>query len=64
MRAKYIRSRNTDERLFGVWKRRFPIVGAKIKCKIENIQPIIVATAVLHNICRSFNVRQPADFIN
>ncbi|XP_047518574.1 putative nuclease HARBI1 isoform X2 [Pieris napi] len=60
----HIRTRNSIERLFGVWKRRFPIVGSKIRCKIDNIQPIIVATAVLHNICRAHNVKQPTDFVN
>lgn len=56
-----IRTRNTVERLFGLWKRRFPIIGTKVRSNIKNIQYIIVATAVLHNICRKLNVAQPPD---
>lgn len=58
-----IRTRNVIERLFGLWKRRFPIIGTKLRSKIKNIQYIIVATAVLHNICRQLNVPQPPDNI-
>lgn len=46
-----IRTRNAIERCFGVWKRRFPILALGIRLKTESIEAIIVATAVLHNIC-------------
>lgn len=45
-----IRTRNVIERLFGTWKRRFPVLSAGIRCKLEFAQMIIVACAVLHNI--------------
>lgn len=45
-----IRTRNVIERLFGVWKRRFPILSCGIRCKMELTQMIVVACAVLHNI--------------
>lgn len=47
-----IRTRNTVERTFGVWKRRFPVLSTMMRTKLETIQDVIVATAVLHNICR------------
>ncbi|CAI6375872.1 unnamed protein product [Macrosiphum euphorbiae] len=50
-----IRTRNTVERLFGVLKRRFPIISLGIKSSLELTQGIIVACAVLHNIARDFN---------
>ncbi|XP_050557727.1 putative nuclease HARBI1 isoform X1 [Spodoptera frugiperda] len=46
-----IRTRNVVERTFGVWKRRFPCIGSQLRVKLENVQPIIVSTAILHNIC-------------
>ncbi|XP_050563583.1 putative nuclease HARBI1 [Spodoptera frugiperda] len=46
-----IRTRNVVERTFGVWKRRFPCIGSQLRIKLENVQPIIVSTAILHNIC-------------
>ncbi|KAB0805305.1 hypothetical protein PPYR_02275 [Photinus pyralis] len=45
-----IRTRNTVERQYGVWKRRFPILKFGMRMKMENIMNIIAATAVLHNI--------------
>ncbi|CAH2088831.1 unnamed protein product [Euphydryas editha] len=41
----HIRTRNAKERLFGLWKRRFPIIGTKLRSKLDNVQYIIVATA-------------------
>lgn len=46
-----IRTRNSVERLFGVLKRRFPILAYGLRVKLETVLKIIVATAVLHNIC-------------
>ena len=45
-----IKTRNSVERTFGVWKRRFPIMALGMPFKLANVLPIIVATAVLHNI--------------
>ncbi|XP_031329103.1 putative nuclease HARBI1 [Photinus pyralis] len=46
----HIRTQNTIERLFGVWKRRFPVLAYGLRCKVETTLTIITATAVLHNI--------------
>lgn len=46
-----IRTRNVVERTFGVWKRRFPCIGSQLRVKIDNVQAIIVSTAILHNLC-------------
>ncbi|KAF5308421.1 hypothetical protein FQR65_LT18156 [Abscondita terminalis] len=45
----HIRTRNSIERLFGVWKRRFPILAYGCRLKLSTILTIIPATAVLHN---------------
>lgn len=50
-----IRTRNVIERVFGVWKRRFPILSLGIRCKIPFNQMIIVACAVLQNIAVDHN---------
>lgn len=54
-----IRLRNTVERSYGVWKRRFPILDTGINVKILSSQSIIVATAVLHKIACIFNEKVP-----
>jgi len=54
-----IRTRNTVERSYGVWKRRFPILATGINVKVSSSQSIIVATAVLHNIACNFGERMP-----
>lgn len=56
-----IRTRNVVERTFGVWKRRFPCVGSKLRVKLANVQAIIVSAAILHNICVDRNDRIPED---
>ena len=40
------------ERVFGQWKRRFPILSRGIRVKLETALSIIVATAVLFNISK------------
>ena len=44
------RTRNIIERLFGVWKRRFPILRNGLRTKLSTSLTIIVAVAILHNI--------------
>lgn len=53
------RTRNTVERSYGVWKRRFPILATGINIKTSSSQSIIVATAVLHNIACNFGEITP-----
>ncbi|XP_011883917.1 PREDICTED: putative nuclease HARBI1, partial [Vollenhovia emeryi] len=55
----HIRTRNIVERVFGVWKRRFPVLSLGMRVKMETVQDIIVATAVLHNIARNHNEEEP-----
>ncbi|KAE9528791.1 hypothetical protein AGLY_012366 [Aphis glycines] len=42
--------RNVVERVFGVWKRRFPVLAVGIRTKLSTSMKTIVATAVLYNI--------------
>lgn len=60
----HIRTRTIIERTFGIWKKRFPILSIGMKCNLEQVQDIVVATAVLHIICRSQNVPEPEVGIN
>lgn len=51
--AAHISTRNVVERFMGQWKRRFPCLWIGMRSrKLKTIQNIIVATAVLHNICK------------
>lgn len=67
----HIKTRNTIERIFGVWKRRFPVVALTMRLSLPKVQAVIIATAVLHNICRNNNLEEvpaevelpPADII-
>lgn len=54
-----IRTRNAVERVFGIWKRRFPVVAYGLRLKLETIMAIIVATTVLHNLARDMNEPEP-----
>lgn len=56
-----IRTRNPVERLFGCWKRRFPVLAIGLRVNVQNVFPIIVATAVLHNILRQAGEEMPPD---
>jgi hypothetical protein len=57
-----ISTRNTVERQYGVWKRRFPVLDLGIRSPyMLNIQAIITATAVLHNIALNHGNPEPAD---
>lgn len=61
--SAHIRTRNIIERVFGVWKRRFPISSTWMKLQLKTIQTVIVATAVLHNIARNENDEDPPEEI-
>ncbi|XP_064478311.1 putative nuclease HARBI1 isoform X1 [Ornithodoros turicata] len=52
----HIKTRNSIERAFGVWKRMFPCLTKKLATKLETTVAIITATAVLYNICRKRNL--------
>jgi len=53
----HIRTRNTVERQYGLWKRRFPVLSKGMSQNVEAVLNIIVATAVLHNI--AIDMREP-----
>ena len=46
----HIRTRITIERMFGQWKRRFPILKYGLRMKLSKVPHIIIAAAVLHNM--------------
>lgn len=54
------RSRNVVERVMGQWKKRFPClwIGMRFR-KLDSVLNVIVATAVLHNICKMRNEEEP-----
>nr|CAI5856471.1 unnamed protein product [Callosobruchus analis] len=54
-----IHTKNSIERVFGIWKRRFPVVAYGIRLKIETVLVIIVATTVLHNMARDMHEPNP-----
>lgn len=53
-----IRTRSCVERSYCVWKRRFPILSLGVRLNFKKVEGIIVATAVLHNICCMNNERE------
>lgn len=57
----HVRSRNCIERLFGVWKRRFPVLALGIRLKLETTKSLIEACAVLHNIAVEMREAYPID---
>lgn len=54
----HIRTRNVVERSYGI-RKRFPILRLEMRVKLETIQSIIVATAILHNIALTMNDEEP-----
>lgn len=48
--SAHIQKRNTIERTFGVWKRRFSCLSLQFRTKLNTTLSVIVATAVLHNM--------------
>lgn len=46
----HVLARNTVERQYGLWKRRFPCLSVGLRTDMENTMTIIIATAVLHNL--------------
>ncbi|KAI5701642.1 hypothetical protein M8J75_011671 [Diaphorina citri] len=56
-----IKTRNTVERQYGVWKRRFPCLKFGLRTKMETSLSIIVATAVLHNIAIMTRDKEPPE---
>jgi len=57
----HIRTRNIIERLFGIWKRGFPILALGLRVQLDKVMAIIIATAVLHNIARQSEDEESID---
>lgn len=49
-----IRTRNIIERVFGIWKRKFPCLKRGLANAPSTIVNIIIACAMLHNISRKY----------
>ena len=49
------RARCTVERCIGVFKRRWPCLSRKLRCSYRRVPNVIVACAVLHNLCIELN---------
>lgn len=56
--SAHIKTRNVIERAFGVLKRRFPILNM-VRTRLPTTKKIIMATVILHNIARYYNVPLP-----
>ena len=56
-----ISTRNTVERMFGVWKRRFACLKYGIRLKLDNVLTVIVATSVLHNMLLGQGEAEPTN---
>ncbi|CAH2230139.1 jg12489 [Pararge aegeria aegeria] len=50
------KTRDCIEQCFDLWKRRFPALGLIIRTSILSANAVIIATAILHNICMTNNV--------
>lgn len=60
----HIKTRNIIERVFGQWKKRFPCLWTGMRFrKLETTMNVIIATAVLHNICKLKNDEAPVETI-
>ncbi|KAM7304418.1 hypothetical protein ISCGN_003940 [Ixodes scapularis] len=46
----HIKTRNSVERAFGIWKRRFPCLDMRLQHKPRRAVQIITACAALHNL--------------
>lgn len=61
----HITTRNTIERINGVWKRRFPCLSMGLRTKLQTSLSIICAVAVLHNIAvKNDNFELEEDLVN
>lgn len=47
----HIRTRNSVERLFGMWKNKFRCLFNGLQLSLDTTKAAIVASAELHNIC-------------
>lgn len=55
------KTRNTVERKYGVFKRRFPCLAFGLRCLLQTSLTVIVACAILHNFCIMHNIPDPPE---
>ena len=55
------RTRSSVERMFGLWKKRFPCLSKGLGIDIDTTMMVIMATAVLHNIAIMLREQQFPD---
>lgn len=60
----HILTRNTVERKYGVWKRRFPCLSMGLRLKSSTQLAVIVACAVLHNFCIDQKEKMPPEIVS
>ncbi|XP_046408558.1 putative nuclease HARBI1 [Ischnura elegans] len=46
----HTKTRNVIERMFGIWKRRFPVLSIGLRLSLDMALRVIVACGVLHNL--------------
>ncbi|PSN41317.1 hypothetical protein C0J52_20243 [Blattella germanica] len=56
----HIATRNPVERIFGVWKKRFPVLARGMRTNLQTTLRTIIATAVLYNFAIQRNDDLPA----
>jgi hypothetical protein len=56
-----ISTRNTVERQYGVWKRRFPALKLGMRVEVGNALVIIIATSILHNMALGAGEDEPPE---
>lgn len=58
----HIRTRGVVEKVFGIWKRRFPIIAYGCRMKLDTTLTVIVATGVLYTIAKRMREPEPPQF--
>ncbi|XP_062849563.1 putative nuclease HARBI1 [Trichomycterus rosablanca] len=64
LRRAHRSTRSVVERGIGQWKRRFHILHSEIRYSPEKVCRIIMACAILHNICKKRNIPSPPTLEN
>lgn len=57
--TSHIAARGVVEKMFGVWKRRFPCLAKRLRTKLDTTLTIIVAVAVLYNFGKRYGDELP-----
>ncbi|KYQ53498.1 hypothetical protein ALC60_00024, partial [Trachymyrmex zeteki] len=52
---------NIIERLFGIWKRCFPVLALGLRLRLNSVIAVIIAIVVLHNVARQNGDEEPTE---